>query len=148
MAITRYDPNTIWLGGNVTQVGDVVASEAITPGHLVERFNSSGTAKFRKCTLVTGATLPAFALNQSMLNKGVDDAYASGDLVEVAIGSKGATFWAIIASGQNIVAGARLESAGNGTLRALASGVAIAQAVRGVDNSAGPGDARIPVEVI
>lgn len=123
MAITRYNPNTVFLGGDRTQIGDLAASEAITPGHLVERFNNGGIIRFRKHSVAGGAG-NLVATNQSMLNKGVDDAYAADDLMEVSALHKGATAWMFIASGQNISAGNKLESAGDGTLRALASGVA------------------------
>lgn len=148
MAITRYSPNTIWLGGERVDVNDVVASEAITPGHLIERFNSSGTPKFRKHATAGGKTAPIIALDQSMMNKGVDDAYAADDLVDAAVGMNGSTFWALIASGQNIAAGEQLESAGDGTLRILASGEPLFTCLEGVNNSAGPSTARIKVETI
>lgn len=131
MAITRFNPNTIYLGDEEDRaiVNDIAASEAITPGHLIERFNNAGVIRFKKHATAAQATAPIVALNQSMLNKTVDDAYAAGDLVEAAVMQKGATAWMFIASGQNIVAGQRLESAGDGTLRALAAGVALFHAL-------------------
>jgi len=128
MAITRQSPNTVHLGGPVTVVNDLAASEAITPGHLIERFNSSGTIRFRKHT---GTSLAGsiYATEQNMLNLGVDDAYAANDLVEAVVGAPGATIWALIASGQNIAAGNDMESAGNGTLKVYSSGVKIATAL-------------------
>ncbi len=116
MSITRYDPNTIFLEGEQTIVADLAASEAITPGHLVERFNNSGVIRWRKATTDIAGP-PAVALNHSMANKGVDDAYAANDLVEVGIGHKGASYWMLIASGQNVAAGDLLGSAGSGTLK-------------------------------
>lgn len=127
MSITRNNPNTVFLGGDRTQINDLAASEAITPGHLIERFNNAGVIRWRKHA-TAGQTLgvnAAVATEQAMLNKGVDDAYAAGDLVEASILHKGAFAWMFIASGQNIVAGNRLESAGDGTLRILASGAAL-----------------------
>ena len=47
---------------------------------------------------------------------------------------------------QNIAAGDFMESAGDGKLRKLASGKPIVQATEDVNNSAGPGDARLRVE--
>lgn len=132
MTITKYPPNTIWLGGTRTEENQFAASEAITPGHLIEMFNSSGVHRWRKHTTAGGNTQAAFATEQSMLNLGVDDAYAAGDLVEASIGQKGSTFWALIASGQNITFGQKLESAGDGTLKAIASGTALATALETV----------------
>jgi hypothetical protein len=149
MAITKYPPNTVWLGGRCTIVNDLPASETIRPGMLVERFDSGGgVAKYRKHATAAVATPLALALDQSMLNKGVDDDYAAGDLVEVGILDAGGTGWALIASGQNIAAGAKLESAGNGTFRVLAAGVAIATAMESVNNTAGPANARLRIEAI
>jgi hypothetical protein len=146
MSITKRDPRTIWLGGEAVQVNDIHAGEAITPGHLIERYDDSGTPKFRKHT-TAGEQCNTFALDMPYLNKGVDDAYAAGDLVEAGIGAPGSTFWGLVASGQNLLAGAKLESAGDGTLRALASGTLIGTAVEAVDNSAGPATKRIKCEV-
>ena len=130
MSITRNNPNTVFLGGDRTQIGDFAASESITPGHLVERFNSGGVWRFKKHTITTATATPALvATDQSMLNKGVDDVYAAGDLMEVSALHKGATAWMLIASGQTIVTGNRLESAGDGTLRVFASGWPLFQAL-------------------
>jgi len=132
MSITRLDPNTVFLGGDRTQIGDLAASEAITPGHLVERFNSGGVIRWRKATAALDHS--TVATEQSMLNLGVDSAYAAADLVEVSALHKGATAWMFIASGQNIAAGNQLESAGSGTLRILASGVPIFEALENKPN--------------
>ena len=128
MSITRNDPGTIYLGGPRTVVNDLAASEAITPGHLVEKFNNAGVWRVRKHTL-TSAAGSEYATEQSMLNLDVDDAYAANDLVERTIGAPGCAIWAWIASGQNIAFGNALESAGNGTLKVYSSGVKIAQAL-------------------
>lgn len=124
MTITRYDPNTIWLGGSERVViNDIAASEAITPGHLIERFNNAGVQRFRKHASAGGAVARVVAIEHAMVNKGVDDDYAANDLVEAVAMKSGDTAWMLIASGQTIVAGDEMESAGNGTLRKLASGV-------------------------
>jgi|SRR6185436_5320054 len=129
MTITRYDPNTIFLGGERVQINDLAASETIRPGHLVERFNNAGVIRFRKHATAGANTPKLVATDHTMVNKGVDDDYAANDLVEVSALQAGATAWMLIASGQNIVAGNRLESAGDGTLRILASGTALFSAL-------------------
>lgn len=123
MSITRLDPNTVFLGGTRVQVNDLACSEAITPGHLVERFNNAGVIRWRKATSDTADKgFPvAVATEHAMANKGVDDAYAANDLLEVSVLKPGATAWMFIASGQNIAAGDPLESAANGTLRAFST---------------------------
>lgn len=143
MTITRFPPNTIHLGGEKTEVGDVAAGEAITPGMLVEQYNDAGTMKYRKHSTAAGVS-HAFALNASMLNKGVDDAYAIGDLMEVGVGHIGSTWWAIIPSGQTIVAGDKLESAGTGKLRAWTNSPAPFKALEAKTAVA---DTRIRVEI-
>lgn len=146
MAITRLDPNTIYLGGPKTVFGDLAASEAITPGMLMERFASGTVNRLRKSTL-TDKQNRLYALDHSMANKGVDDAYAANDLVEGLVAEPGTTVWALVASGANIAFGQGLSDAGNGKLKAVGAGIVIAFALEKKDNSAGPGDARIRVEV-
>lgn len=116
MSIVRTDPGTIFLGGTRTQINDLAASEAITPGMLIERFNNAGIIRWRKATADIDGP-PSVATEMSMMNKGVDDAYAANDLVEASVGNKGATFWMLIASGQSVAAGVLLGSAGGGTLK-------------------------------
>lgn len=125
MAITRSDPGTIWLGGPRTVINDMAAKAALTPGHLVERVNTSGVWRWQKHGTADGNAQRAVACEQSMQNKGVADDYAVGDLVEVAELGMGSNAWMLIASGQNIAYGDKLASAGDGTLRALGSGVAL-----------------------
>jgi hypothetical protein len=120
MAITRTDPNTVFLGGDRTQVGDLAVSEVLTPGMGVERFNNAGVVRWRKAT-TDAANPPAVITNQSMMNKGVNDVYNPGDLAEVSILHKGATAWMLIASGQSIVVGDKLGNAGDGTLKKAAT---------------------------
>lgn len=146
MAISTRPPNTVYLGGPRTEVNDLVASEAITPGMLVERVSSSGL-KWQKHATAAGVC-HAFATEASMQNADIDTNYAAADLVEVSIGVPGSTFYALIASGANIAVADKLESAGTGKLRAYTSGVAPFVALEAVNNSAGPGDARIRVEVL
>jgi hypothetical protein len=130
MTITRFTPNTVFLGGDPgQQVNDLACSETITPGQLVERANNAGVVRWKKHATAGGATVPAFATEHAMANKGPDDNYSTNDLVEVRIGQAGSMFWAFIASGVTANAGTKLESAGDGTLRALASGVQIATAL-------------------
>lgn len=116
MSITRSNPNTIFLGGERTQINDLAASATIKPGHLVQRFNSAGVIRWQVASADVAGP-PAVATDAAMLNKGVDDTYAANDLMEVSIGHKGAKFWMLIASGQTVNAGTLLGSAGDGTLK-------------------------------
>ena len=148
MSIVQKNPNTIWLGGSQTVVNDRAASEAITPGHYVLLFNNGGIIRYKKHDAAGNEDVRAVALEQSMLNLGVDDAYAANDLIEVGIGSHGASYWMFLASGQNAVAGNQLDSAGNGTLTVGTGVDGVFAALENVNNTAGPLAARIRVEVI
>jgi hypothetical protein len=123
---------------------DSKAAEAITPGHLISLNSSGDTIKHA----TAGGRANRFALERSEMGKGIDDAYAVGDTVKAAAVQKGHRVNALIASGQNITVGGILESAGNGTLRALAAGQPIAMALETINNSAGPGNARLRVEIL
>lgn len=129
MPITRFNPNTVFLGGAREVINDLTASEVITPGHLVDRFNAAGVIRWRKHATAGAATSRTVAVDQPEVNKGVDDNYAVGDLVQVAALHSGGTAWMFIASGQNITAGQKLESAGDGTLRAFAAGTVLFSAL-------------------
>lgn len=152
MAVEIRDPNTIHLAGDVVLVNDIAAGEVITPGALVAR--SAGT--YLNHATAGAAAQPAFALEQDEINAGqradppvpaVDFPYASGDLIKVGNGRPGASFWALLASGQNISDGDDLFSAGTGELTGTGTD-AVARAIEAVDNTAGPGAARIRVEVL
>lgn len=145
MSITRNNPNTIFLGGPRTQVNDLAASEAITPGHLIERFNNGGVIRVRKHSTAAGMAAKMVANDQPMNNKGVDDAYAANDLVEASVLGQGGVAWMLIASGQTIVAGNFLESAGDGTLRIYNAGVRLFQAL---ENKTATATTRIRVEAL
>lgn len=149
MAITKRNPNRIFLGGEPktpTVVNDIAAKEAITPGMLVVLDTTGGVTRWKKAATAKEPTT-SVALDMLMLNAGVDDACGAGDLIEVAELVPGQSFWAIIASGANITAGDKLENAGTGKLRAWTDASRAFRALETVDNSAGPSDARIRVEV-
>jgi len=155
MAITVLQPNTIWLGGPRTDVADLVCGSGgsigsvICPGMLIERYNPSGTfIRFRPHNTASVATERMLAIEASELNKGVNDGYAIGDIVRAVQGAGGTSFWGLIASGQNITAGQKLESNGDGTLKAYATlGAAIFSALESINNTsgwAGPGTPSSP----
>lgn len=147
MSITRTAPNKILLSGGPDPViiNDLACSEAITPGMLVERFNAAGVIRFRKSTR-TGLRNTEYALDMPMQNKGIDDASAANDLIEVVQGAPGTTIYALIASGATIVAGNRLTDAGNGYLKAVGSDTPCAEALENVTATVTP--TRIRVEVV
>jgi hypothetical protein len=142
MAITRYLPRTVLLGGpdggHAVIVNDINAGENIVPGMLVARMQKApGVPVYKKhATAASASAQKAVALNASMLNRGVDVPWVSGELIEVGILGPGATAWMLVASGAPaIVAGDGLESAGDGTLRKGAAAIFIA--LEDTDNSTG-----------
>ena len=148
MAITVRDPNTIWLGGpkDVIEniINDFAAKEAITPGMLLDLDSTTSVNRWKKAATAKSPTT-SVAKDAPMLNKGIDDNYAIGDLVEVFAGSPGTTFLAIIPSGQTIAFGDKLENAGTGKLRAWTDA---SQAFRALEAKTATADTRIRVEVL
>lgn len=145
MAITRYNPRTIWLGGNAgspqTEVNDIPAGESIMPGMLIERV--AGEYMKHDTAGQRGST---FALDNNMCAKSYDEPYADGDLMWAGVGKTGHNYLAWLQSGENVSDGDRLQSAGNGMLEPAASEAATTFiALEDKDTTAG--DARIRVEV-
>jgi hypothetical protein len=129
MAVPANPPNTIYLGGGmnageggITYINDQAAVEAITPGMLLELHDDGGTPAWGVHDVADDPCPVVVALEQVFLNQGVDDNYADGDLVYAGALRPGSMFWGIVASGANINIGDRLQSAGNGKLKAAASG--------------------------
>ena len=126
MALSRRDPNTIAIRPSQLPANRIdctlPAIEAITPGMLVELHNDGTTLKWGVHDSANEPVARAVALDQIALNKGVDDAYAAGDLVNVGYFAAGDRFWGLIPSGQNITQGALLQSNGDGKLKAYSTG--------------------------
>jgi hypothetical protein len=130
--------------GGPFQTEDWTAGVSLLPGHLVV-FNAAGAVV--KHNTASGATSKSFALERNEMGKDIDAPYAVGDVVKVGMFAGGERVLAFIPSGANIAKAALLESNGDGTLKA-GSGVPIGRAMEAVNNTAGPGEARITVEVI
>lgn len=148
MSITRQNPNTVFLGGDRTQINDLAASEAITPGHLVERFVSAGVTRWRKSTGNGTAKAPAVHTDMSMQNKGVDDACAANDLIEVSVLHKGATAWMFIASGTTANFGDLLGDNGSASAGTLKTSPTVALFTALESKSATVTPTRIRVEAL
>lgn len=101
-----------------------VASEAITPGHLVK-----GVTSIAKQT-GAGLQVPlTIACEREEMGDDIDVAYASGDVVKVASLHAGIVFLAWIPSGQNIAADDYLEADAAGGLVEKSSGLAVARSL-------------------
>lgn len=127
--------SVILRGANLVQVNeDGVASATVKPGYLV-----NGVTSIAHHATAGGNTPRAFALERDELGAGIDNSrqgsgtesafYASGDTVKVGVFPPGTRVTAWVASGENIAANDKLESAGDGTLRKLAAGTPLARAL-------------------
>lgn len=123
------------------------AAEAITPGHLLA-YDSNGDLIKHNDDASNAA--PMFALERDEMGKDIDTAYAVGDQVKVGTFSPGQRVYAIIASGANVAKGDYLTSDGAGRLTktGVSATVRLAEALEDVNNSAGPSDARIRVQIV
>jgi len=101
-------------GGFIRKEGE--ASAAITPGYLVE---FGGANDLQAHATAGGSARKAFALENDLIGKGVDDAYAAGETVQYGVFEQGAEVMATLAVSQTIAKGDRLVSNGNGQLREI-----------------------------
>lgn len=145
------------------RIEEETASEAITPGHLVELVTSSGR-KTRKHATEGGYAERTFALEDplqgktafSVESRTIDDAYAADEKVQVGVVAPGCKVWAWLKAGENVALNAQLISAGDGTLIAagsISTGGTVQQIVaiaeEALDLSAsGAVDTRIKVRVL
>lgn len=140
----------------VKKYSDVVeeypAGGTITPGMLLQ-LGSAGTVTAHATS--GGKAVPImFALEDELQGKGIDDNYATGDVVQVWIPGRGDIVNAILTTSQNIAVGDLLVSSGSGRLREYVSesgvvfedGTIIGQAVEAVTTTTAT--ARIKVRII
>jgi hypothetical protein len=113
-------PKKVALQGMPTYDEQKTASETLKAGHLIEI--SSG--QWRKHAGAALNAPPIFAMERDELGTGMETTYASGDRVKAGRFKKGDKVSCRIASGQNIADGDYLESAGNGTLKKVATDAA------------------------
>lgn len=108
--------HTVWLRGEEGVRREYPANAALTPGHLVEVLS---TGKVRKHALaVGGKAVPMFAVENYLVGRDLNTAYAQDDTVQCEVYSPGTEINALLApSCPAIVVGDFLESAGDGTLR-------------------------------
>lgn len=138
-------PKTIGLKGECIRK-ERQANAAITPGDLVEVMS---TGKLRRHATIGGQAAKAFALENDLIGKGIDDAYAASDQAQYGVFQPGAEVNAWLLLGESCSVGDFLESAGNGTLQVAStpvegSNVAIAlEAITG-----GAAAKRVKVEVL
>lgn len=134
---------------------ELEADEAVTPGHLVE-YDDDVSLGIKHST-AGGPCAVRVALTKEWGGDAeddtdpIDDAYADGDAMRVAVLQAGARYRALIKASENITPGDFLVSAGDGTLAQLdGTSPEDAGAVVGVAREAGneTTDFRLEVEVI
>jgi hypothetical protein len=112
-----------WTKRNTTLLKDYsgireefVAAAALSPGHLLE-ITSDG--QVQKHSAAAGNVAPVLvALEDSMQGNDVDDAYSANNVVQCAVARPGDRVQLRLKDGQNVAIGAKLESAGDGTVQA------------------------------
>lgn len=137
--MSQSNPNTILLLGNaISKEG--VATEAITPGMLLERVNRSGVADGFATHNSSAAEKGPFLIAREMelVGNTIDDAYEIDDRILLWVCEPGSEVMARLASGQNITAGAELMSDAAGALTLKTStNPTRAVAMESANNSAG-----------
>lgn len=110
-------PNSIILKDFTGIQKEIVASATITPGMLVERHSSTGEKVRKHASAGQNVTPVMFALEDELQGNTIEDNYAANDLVKVGIFRAGDEVYAILADGENVSIGDKLESNGLGMLR-------------------------------
>ena len=106
--------NTIKLKKYSDIIEEYEAEAAITPGMLIE-MTDSGTVQAHSNAGQTAEKI--FALENELEGEGIDDAYAAEDRVQCWVAGRGDQVNAILADGEDIDIGDKLESNGAGYLQ-------------------------------
>lgn len=120
--------NRIMLAGGFRGEEDT-GDGTISPGMLLER---TSTPKVKVHATEGGYAERAFAFEDALQGKTVNDDYATATLVTYGLAEPGAEVQAILKAGENVAIGAKLVSAGNGKLIAegsVSSGVTVKQII-------------------
>lgn len=97
---------------------EVIASAALSPGHVVELHTSTGEKVRKNTRAALPGTAKLVALEKAYLGKGITDAYASADTVVIGVFQAGdEVTLRVAASATAIVFGDKLECAADGTVR-------------------------------
>jgi hypothetical protein len=139
----------IWRWGPITRQ-NALGAAAITPGDLLEVLTTAGAdqGKVRPHATAAGRADPLFADRNVPYGGGLDTAYAAGDSVVTLAPSVGTRICARVASGVAIARGQALESAGNGTLRPVTTGVVVAVADEDELATGDPTPGRLIVRIV
>ena len=136
--------NTVLIRTRSRYTDERLAGGAITPGHLIELDSSDQVVVHATAAGAVAARM--FALEDQIANRGIDDAYASGERVIFQQCLPGDIVYAILENAGNVAIGAALQSNGAGELEARTTGETVAIALEAVNASGGA--ARITVQII
>ena len=109
---------TIKLKKYLDIIEEYVAGGTITPGMVVEIYQSSTATRLRAHNHEDGDVAPLMvALENELLGGGIDDNYATGDQVQVWVVQRGEQFYGLLENGSHVEIGDKLTSKGNGRLK-------------------------------
>lgn len=149
------NPNTIFVERPAADINvrERLAVAAFTPGHLLEVVAGG----YQKHSTAAGNAQKIFAEENLADARDIDEPYVANETARGGYAMRGDLVYAWVAAAAPAIAiGAALESAGDGTLRAIVVDANTSQAERdsivgyaaeAVDNSGGASEARIQVEV-
>jgi hypothetical protein len=121
------------------------AAAVLKPGHVVQYTGLT----FSKQSVALKKTPLRVVTEQDLIGKGIESTIPSGENVTVHFATPGHIVQAMLpASAAAIVKGDQLEMKGDGTLRKITTGAAIAEAWESLDNSANAAEVLIQVQAI
>lgn len=94
---------------------EALAAAALSPGHLLERTSAD---KLQKNSAAGLQCQRIVAVEDELQGNDIDTAYASGALVRAESFLPGDRAYVYLKAGENVAIGAKLSSAGDGTLKA------------------------------
>lgn len=129
--------NTIKVKKYSDVIEEYVAAGTIYPGSLLQ-MDSAGKVVVHASA--AGRFQRMVALENELEGQSIDDAYVSTDVVFCWLPYPGDEAYMVLADGQNVAIGDMLESNGNGYLKKLTTGYAVAVALEAVDLSGSSGE--------
>jgi hypothetical protein len=123
--------NTIILQGEGDKF-EAPANAAITPGQLVELLS---TGKIQKQATAKADVERAFAIEDYLQGKSIGDDYATDNIVQYLVLKSGDVVLAILADGEKVANGDKLEAALAGELQKFTNGTRLAVALEACDAS-------------
>lgn len=129
-----------------TRYEEGIASEAITPGMIIERTPGTGTPmdnEVQKHSVQGGRGELMIALEDALQGKSIDDDYSQGDVVGYNLALPGDEIYAFVEANAQVSNGNKLCSNGGGAFEIAATGdEVLAEALEDKDVGASGGHVR------